>query len=53
MADTYRRKLDALEKLEPMRAGPQLTLEFGQGVTRWMLEWCEQTERRLAGEGRG
>jgi DNA-binding PadR family transcriptional regulator len=53
MADTYRRKLDALEKLEPMRPGPQLTLELGQGVTRWMLEWCEQTEQRLAGRGEG
>src|SRR5947209_10337698 len=50
MADAYRRKLDALEKLEPVRSGPRLTLEFGQGVTRWMLEWCAQTEQRLAGE---
>jgi len=53
MADTYRRKLDALERLEPMRPGPQLTLELGQGVTRWMLEWCERTEQRLTGPGEG
>jgi hypothetical protein len=50
MADAYRRKLNALCKLDPVRFGPRLTLELGQGVTRWMLEWCERTEQRLAGE---
>jgi DNA-binding PadR family transcriptional regulator len=50
MADTYRRKLDVLCQLAPARSGPGLTLELGQGVTRWMLEWCEQAERRLGGE---
>lgn len=50
MAETYRRKLDLLCKLAPARSGPALTLEFGKGVTGWMLEWCEAAEQRLAGE---
>jgi PadR family transcriptional regulator, regulatory protein AphA len=28
--------------------GAQLTLEMGKGLTEWTIEWCRQTERRLA-----
>jgi PadR family transcriptional regulator AphA len=43
--------LSALEgKAEQMRSGPGLTLEYGLGMTRWMIEWCLRTERRLTGE---
>ena len=30
--------------------GPYLTLQFGIGLTEWIVEWCEATERRLAAE---
>jgi DNA-binding PadR family transcriptional regulator len=51
----YRRKLDQLSALEAnsagMRSGPRLTLEIGLGVTRWLIEWCEATERHLTDGG--
>jgi len=31
----------------------RLTVEFGLGWNRWACEWCERTERRLAGNGPG
>ena len=52
MRALYQRKLDqltALEALAPaMPTGPSLTLEIGLGITRWLIEWCETTERSLA-----
>jgi PadR family transcriptional regulator AphA len=30
--------------------GPYLTLDLGIGLHQWMIDWCEATERRLAGE---
>jgi hypothetical protein len=33
-----------------MPSGPSLTLEIGLGVTEWLIDWCEETERRLAAE---
>jgi DNA-binding PadR family transcriptional regulator len=48
------RKLAQLRTLEPQvehgPTGPALTLELGIGFTRWFIEWCEATERRLAAE---
>ena len=45
------RKHDQLRALETkaaeMPTGPRLTLELGLGLTGWMIEWCEATERRL------
>ena len=50
----HERKRDALLALEANRdhmpAGPSLTLELGLGITMWLIEWCEATERRLARE---
>ena len=47
------RKLAALRAIEPMAAGhgpegPYLTLQLGIGLTQWLIDWCEATERRLA-----
>lgn len=51
MRALYQRKLDQLSALEgkaaEMATGPRLTLEIGLGITRWLIEWCERTERRL------
>jgi DNA-binding PadR family transcriptional regulator len=48
-------KLAALRAIEPRaregRAGPYLTLQLGIGVTEFVINWCEETERRLAEEG--
>jgi PadR family transcriptional regulator AphA len=33
-----------------MPPGPALTLELGLGITTWLIDWCEATERRLASE---
>jgi DNA-binding PadR family transcriptional regulator len=55
MRELYQRKADQLSKLEAkaaeMPTGPRLTLEIGLGVTRWLIEWCETTERRLMAAG--
>jgi DNA-binding PadR family transcriptional regulator len=54
MRALYERKLDQLSALQAqaagMRTGPRLTLEIGLGITRWLIEWCEATERRLAAD---
>jgi DNA-binding PadR family transcriptional regulator len=51
------RKLAALRALEAHASqGPEgayLTLQLGIGMTEWIINWCEATERRLAGEGEG
>lgn len=53
----YQRKLDQLALLETMAAdmptGKRLTLEIGLGITRWLADWCETTERRLAAGEQG
>jgi DNA-binding PadR family transcriptional regulator len=54
MRSALERKRDQLVELdrslsEPA-SGPRMTLEFGLGMTRWMLDWCEQAERRLTPE---
>jgi DNA-binding PadR family transcriptional regulator len=51
------RKLAELRAIEPHAAkgpeGPRLTLELGIGMAEWIINWCEATERRLAGEQEG
>ena len=54
MRERQERKLAQLRAIKPMAQrhgpeGPRLTLELGIGFTQWMVEWCEATERRLAG----
>lgn len=52
MRRLYERKHEQLRALEAkadgMSLGPGLTLEIGLGITRWLVEWCAATERRLA-----
>jgi DNA-binding PadR family transcriptional regulator len=56
MRELYQRKLDQLTALEAkaagMRSGPSLTLEIGLGVMRWLIDWCDATERRLTTDER-
>jgi DNA-binding PadR family transcriptional regulator len=46
------RGLAHMRSIEPHAAkgptGAQLTLQMGIGLTEWTIEWCKQTERRLA-----
>jgi PadR family transcriptional regulator, regulatory protein AphA len=52
MRELHARKREQLCSLEAkaaeMSLGPRLTLEVGLGITGWLIEWCENTERRLA-----
>ena len=54
MRALYQRKHDQLSTLETksaeMPTGPRLTLELGLGLTSWLIEWCEATERRLSND---
>jgi DNA-binding PadR family transcriptional regulator len=54
MREQHERKhqqLSAVQaKVAQMSLGGRLTLEIGLGYTRWMIDWCEEAERRLAGE---
>jgi DNA-binding PadR family transcriptional regulator len=54
MRQRQERKLAQLRAVEPHAQkgppGPALTLELGIGFTQWMIDWCEATERRLAGK---
>jgi DNA-binding PadR family transcriptional regulator len=54
MRETHQRTLAQLEALAanhpPVRTGPQLTLELGIGLHRWIVAWCEDAERRLTEE---
>jgi len=56
MRAAYEAKLADLQALEAkdaaMPPGPRLTLELGLGLTRWIIEWCQATERRLGEDGR-
>ncbi len=54
MRAQYERKHAQLRMLEAkaaeMRSGPSLTLHLGLGMTSWLIDWCQATERRLAEE---
>jgi DNA-binding PadR family transcriptional regulator len=45
------RKLEGLTALQAkvphMRRGGRLTLEIGLGLTGWLIDWCDATERGL------
>jgi DNA-binding PadR family transcriptional regulator len=51
------RKRDQLRllqrKVPEMRPGPRLTLELGLGLTSWLIEWCNEAERRLGSQSEG
>jgi PadR family transcriptional regulator AphA len=48
------RGLAHLRSIEPHASkgptGSYLTLQLGIGLTEWIIDWCEATERRLAAE---
>jgi DNA-binding PadR family transcriptional regulator len=54
MRDAHQRTVAQLEglaaKAEHMGTGPRLTLELGLGLHRWIVDWCDQAERRLQDE---
>jgi DNA-binding PadR family transcriptional regulator len=54
MREAHLRTLGQLETLGAskgdMPTGPRLTLELGMALHRWIVEWCEAAERRLAEE---
>jgi DNA-binding PadR family transcriptional regulator len=54
MRAVHERKLAALRAIEEqarfVRTGPYLTLQLGIGVTEFVINWCEETERRLLAE---
>src|SRR6185312_2209236 len=55
MRDAHRRTVAQLEELAAkaghMGTGPRMTLELGLALHRWILDWCEEAERRLQDEG--
>lgn len=55
MRNTHQRTLAQLEALHEtaheIPPGPQLTLELGLGLHRWIVDWCDAAERRLIEEG--
>jgi PadR family transcriptional regulator AphA len=55
MRDAHRRTVAQLEELAAharhMSTGPRMTLELGLGLHRWIIDWCDQAERRLRDEG--
>ncbi|HEY1595186.1 MAG TPA: PadR family transcriptional regulator [Thermoleophilaceae bacterium] len=54
MRERSERKLAQLRSLEPHASngpkGSYLTLQMGIGMTEWIVEWCQATERQLATE---
>jgi PadR family transcriptional regulator, regulatory protein AphA len=50
----HERKLAQLRSVGPhpghATTGPFLTLELGIGFTEWFIQWCAETEARLAAE---
>jgi DNA-binding PadR family transcriptional regulator len=54
MRERQERKLGELRELEEnaaeMHTGPRMTLEMGIAYAQWMVDWCAETERRLARE---
>ena len=57
MRDAHRRTVAQLEELATMAShmgtGPRMTLELGLGLHRWIVDWCEEAERRLQAEASG
>ena len=55
MRESHGRTVAQLEELAAnashMPTGPRMTLELGLGLHRWIVEWCDQAERRLQAEG--
>jgi Virulence activator alpha C-term len=47
-------QLEALggDKSHDMPIGPHLTLELGIGLHKWIVEWCEDAERRLLSDAK-
>lgn len=45
------RKLEQLTSLQAkaphMRGGARWTFEIGVGLSQWLIEWCETTEKHL------
>jgi DNA-binding PadR family transcriptional regulator len=42
------RKLDQLNAIgTPAQAGPALSLQFGKGMTEWIINWCRDREHDL------
>jgi PadR family transcriptional regulator, regulatory protein AphA len=54
MRERSERKLAGLRSIESDASqgpkGSYLTLQLGIGMTQWMVEWCEATERQLTTE---
>jgi DNA-binding PadR family transcriptional regulator len=54
MRAVQERKREQLQQLRAnvpgMPDGPRMTLELGLDMSEWLIEWCDQTERRLGGE---
>jgi PadR family transcriptional regulator AphA len=54
MRELHERKLASLRAIEEHarggHPGPYLTLQLGIGITEFVINWCEETERRLAEE---
>lgn len=51
LQERKRAQLCQLDTNSPeMRPGQRLTLELGLGLTGWLIDWCEETERSLAAE---
>jgi hypothetical protein len=54
MRAAHEGKLAVLRAIEQAaragRTGPYLTLQLGIGVTEFVINWCEQAERRLLAE---
>jgi DNA-binding PadR family transcriptional regulator len=51
LQERKRAQLCQLDTNSPeMRPGQRLTLELGLGLTGWLIDWCEETERSLATE---
>jgi hypothetical protein len=57
MRETHQRTIEQLEALHAdsdeheIPPGPSLSLELGLGLHRWIVDWCDATERRLIEEG--
>lgn len=54
MRESHRRTVAQLEELAAkvghMSTGPRMTHELGLSLHRWVVDWCEQAERRLRDE---
>jgi DNA-binding PadR family transcriptional regulator len=42
------RKMEQLNAIgQPQHAGPALSLQFGKGMTEWIIDWCRDREQQL------